>query len=111
MLAAFARHGPPARPSAHAVVVMKEDPEEPSTGQIRLSVEGMSYDHCEATVGRAPTRADINGRRCSTVGLPSSGFTAQRAAAELEADRHRWKVATSRRPNRRQTQQVKPPTC
>lgn len=69
---------------------MKKDPEETSTGQILLSVEGMTCDHCEITAGRALTRAGIdnpdeNWQRGSAVGLPTSGFTAEKAAAELEA--------------------------
>lgn len=77
---------------------MKNNPEETSTGPIRLSVDGMTCDQCEITVGKALTRAgidhpDVDWRRGSAVGPPTSEFSAQRAAAELEAVGYRLAAA------------------
>ena len=60
------------------------------TEPIRLSVEGMTCDHCQITVGEALHRAgldepQVDWRTGSAVGLPTSEFSTQRAADELEA--------------------------
>lgn len=60
------------------------------TEPIRLSVEGMTCDHCQITVGKALHRAglddpQVDWRTGSAVGLPTSEFSTQRAADVLEA--------------------------
>jgi len=60
-----------------------------STDKIRLSVEGMTCDHCETTVSDALRRAGITNpqvdwRRGTAIGTVSRGFSVSRAADELE---------------------------
>lgn len=60
------------------------------TEPIRLSVEGMTCDHCETTVAGAPRRAgleepDVDWRTCSAVGVASADFSTLRPTEELEA--------------------------
>jgi mercuric reductase len=66
------------------------DPSRP----IELSVAGMTCDHCETTVGAALGRAGLGDLRVDwragvAVGTPASGFSADRAAAELETAGYR----------------------
>ncbi|MGH3452327.1 MAG: mercury(II) reductase [Haloechinothrix sp.] len=61
---------------------------------IRLSVEGMTCDHCQITVGKALSRAGLEGlevdwRTGTAVGLPTAEFSTERAAEELEGAGYR----------------------
>jgi mercuric reductase len=68
----------------------KPEANDTSTDLIRLSVGGMTCDHCETKVAGALRRAgveelEIDWRRGSAVGLASADFSSKRAADELEA--------------------------
>jgi len=74
------------------VAVMSENPDRNRghSPPIRLSVEGMTCDHCETTVAGALRRAgleeaDVDWRRGSAVGVASTDFSIRRAADELDA--------------------------
>jgi len=67
--------------------------------RIELSIEGMHCDHCEVTVGDALGRAGltevgVDWRRGTAVGVPTSGFTTESAAAEVAAIGYRVVTST-----------------
>lgn len=73
-----------------AVITAQSDRKDTSTEPIRLTVEGMTCDHCETTVTGALRRAgmeepEVDWRRGSAVGVGSAEFSTSRAAAELGA--------------------------
>ena len=66
---------------------MTDKTEQP--GAIRLSVDGMTCDHCQITVDKALSRAglgdpQVDWRTGTAVGLPTAEFSTGRAAEELE---------------------------
>ena len=65
---------------------------------IRLDVKGMTCDHCQVTVSQALSRAGLEGveadwRRAVATGHPTEGYSAERAAEELEAVGYRLAAA------------------
>ena len=83
---------------------------EPSAEPIRLTVVGMTCDHCETTVAGALGRAgleelEVDWRSGSAAGVASAGFSTDRAAGELAAvgyrldDTHQPEVEASFEPH------------
>ena len=69
-----------------------------TTQPVHLSVEGMTCDHCEITVGKALNRAGLEDPRVdwrtgSAVGLPTLEFSTERAVEELKAVGYRLAAA------------------